>query len=159
MNNTYLIHHGIKNQKWGDRNGPPYPLSASAHSSAEKAAGTKGWTAEAKKNNTTSYSVGYTKRKSYLQNQDGEKISRRERRALIREAKKDDSVKKEYKHLNKQVKRAKRASHAGYYLTDDVVNNLIVASVRKNGRATRALAEERVNEFLVEYGNKKLSEI
>lgn len=23
----YLAHHGIKGQKWGDRNGPPYPLS------------------------------------------------------------------------------------------------------------------------------------
>lgn len=26
MNNLYLIHHGIKNQHWGERNGPPYPL-------------------------------------------------------------------------------------------------------------------------------------
>lgn len=49
MNSTYLIHHGIKNQKWGDRNGPPYPLSASDHSAAEKAAGTKGWSKEAKR--------------------------------------------------------------------------------------------------------------
>lgn len=24
---TYLAHHGIKGQKWGDRNGPPYPLN------------------------------------------------------------------------------------------------------------------------------------
>lgn len=23
---TFLVHHGIKGQKWGDRNGPPYPL-------------------------------------------------------------------------------------------------------------------------------------
>lgn len=33
---TYLAHHGILGQKWGQRNGPPYPLSDSAHSSAEK---------------------------------------------------------------------------------------------------------------------------
>ena len=35
----YLAHHGIKGQKWGVRNGPPYPLKEGAHSSAEKKAG------------------------------------------------------------------------------------------------------------------------
>lgn len=44
-----LEHHGISGMKWGKRNGPPYPLSAGAHSSAERKAGTKGWTSEAKK--------------------------------------------------------------------------------------------------------------
>ncbi len=34
-----LIHHGIKGQKWGVRNGPPYPLADNAHSSSEKTAG------------------------------------------------------------------------------------------------------------------------
>lgn len=32
----YLMHHGIQGQKWGVRNGPPYPLDASQKSSAEK---------------------------------------------------------------------------------------------------------------------------
>lgn len=32
----YLSHHGIKGQKWGHRNGPPYPLKPEAHSKAEK---------------------------------------------------------------------------------------------------------------------------
>jgi hypothetical protein len=34
-----LKHHGILGQKWGKRNGPPYPLSASDHSAREKKAG------------------------------------------------------------------------------------------------------------------------
>lgn len=36
--NEELAHHGILGQKWGHRNGPPYPLDASAHSKAEKEA-------------------------------------------------------------------------------------------------------------------------
>lgn len=31
-----LSHHGIFGQKWGKKNGPPYPLSAGAHSAQEK---------------------------------------------------------------------------------------------------------------------------
>lgn len=37
----YLEHHGILGQKWGKRNGPPYPLDGSDHSASEKKAG---WT-------------------------------------------------------------------------------------------------------------------
>ena len=41
-NGDYLAHHGILGQKWGDRNGPPYPLYREGkYSSAEKKAGLK----------------------------------------------------------------------------------------------------------------------
>lgn len=36
-----LYHHGVLGQEWGKRNGPPYPLSSSDHSSSEKKAGWK----------------------------------------------------------------------------------------------------------------------
>ena len=32
----YLQHHGIQGQKWGVRNGPPYPLDSDSKSSSEK---------------------------------------------------------------------------------------------------------------------------
>lgn len=35
----YLQHHGVLGQKWGERNGPPYPLKANQHSTAENKAG------------------------------------------------------------------------------------------------------------------------
>ena len=34
-----LSHHGIKGQKWGKKNGPPYPLDLEDHSASEKKAG------------------------------------------------------------------------------------------------------------------------
>lgn len=57
----YLAHHGIKGQKWGQRNGPPYPLKAGAHSAAERKFGgfTYGLTEKvhASKEGKTAYNV------------------------------------------------------------------------------------------------------
>lgn len=39
--NSDIYHHGILGQKWGKQNGPPYPLSGSDHSAAERKAGLK----------------------------------------------------------------------------------------------------------------------
>lgn len=44
-----LYHHGISGMRWGRRNGPPYPLSANAHSSEERKFGTSDWSKEAQK--------------------------------------------------------------------------------------------------------------
>lgn len=38
MKDESLSHHGIEGQKWGVRNGPPYPLGSGQHSAAEKRA-------------------------------------------------------------------------------------------------------------------------
>ena len=46
---NYLSHHGILGQKWGRKNGPPYPLSASDHSASEKKAGWRDSLNESKK--------------------------------------------------------------------------------------------------------------
>lgn len=37
----YLEHHGILGQKWGRRNGPPYPIEEGGHSKEEKTSATK----------------------------------------------------------------------------------------------------------------------
>ena len=41
FNSNYLEHHGILGMKWGQRNGPPYPLGSEDHSASEKKAGWK----------------------------------------------------------------------------------------------------------------------
>lgn len=35
---NYICHHGIKGQKWGDKNGPPYPLDKSVSTKIKKRA-------------------------------------------------------------------------------------------------------------------------
>ena len=37
----YLCHHGVLGQRWGVKNGPPYPLAASSHNASERKAGYK----------------------------------------------------------------------------------------------------------------------
>lgn len=39
FSSNYLMHHGILGMKWGQQNGPPYPLDSSKHSASEKKAG------------------------------------------------------------------------------------------------------------------------
>lgn len=64
-----LYHHGIKGQKWGDRNGPPYPLSSGNHSASEKKAN---WTtslkATSKKKRSVNKSVDVKKKVKKLKN-------------------------------------------------------------------------------------------
>ena len=51
LDQNYLSHHGILGQKWGKRNGPPYPLSSNQHSMAEKASMTFSGKNFSKRNN------------------------------------------------------------------------------------------------------------
>lgn len=62
---SYLVHHGIKGQKWGVRHGPPYPLDKSDYSSLEKKAI---WRASsAKRTEQSDFKKGLTdKQKKYI---------------------------------------------------------------------------------------------
>ena len=55
MSNWVLVHHGIKGQKWGIRNGPPYPIDISDHSASEKNAG---WRSSLKASGKTTGGAG-----------------------------------------------------------------------------------------------------
>lgn len=47
-----IQHHGVLGQRWGKRNGPPYPLSSGKHSASEKKAGWEKSISKYKKPNT-----------------------------------------------------------------------------------------------------------
>lgn len=55
-----LYHHGILGQRWGKKNGPPYPLGASDHSSSEKKAGWRKSLDNPESKKTTSKRKGLT---------------------------------------------------------------------------------------------------
>lgn len=62
MNENILTHHGIQGMRWGDRNGPPYPLQPGDHSLSEKRAGWR------KSLNTSSKSGSASNHKKYVVN-------------------------------------------------------------------------------------------
>ena len=59
-----LVHHGILGQKWGKKNGPPYPLGSGDHSVSEKKAGWRSSLKEKKKVKNFSKSIDTSKNKN-----------------------------------------------------------------------------------------------
>ena len=71
-----LYHHGIKGQKWGKRNGPPYPLGSGQASASEKKAG---W----KESKFTGESKDTTKKKSWLERRREKKKDKEEKNVPV----------------------------------------------------------------------------
>lgn len=61
----YLSHHGILGQRWGKRNGPPYPLGADDHSASEKKAGWKDSLKKEQKKRAKRIKKDYTEKDDY----------------------------------------------------------------------------------------------
>lgn len=113
-----LYHHGIKGQKWGDKNGPPYPLGASDHSSSEIKEGRKGWSEEAKKEKINT-------RKNKRQLRRDKRAQKYYDKANEYQSKIDSLTKKggSKRRINKLEKKKQKALHD--------------AEIKKNGKLTK----------------------
>ena len=70
--NDYISHHGILGQRWGKKNGPPYPLGSGDHSASEKKAG---WRKSLSGNNAVRYrgKTNYTVVDKFKENREANK--------------------------------------------------------------------------------------
>lgn len=97
---NYLMHHGILGMKWGQQNGPPYPLDANKHSASEKKAG---WIQSLKDKSEA-------KKKKKKKQQDLEK-ARKARAEKAKQAK----LAKEYEEKKQQILKSGKASDVQKY--------------------------------------------
>lgn len=98
-----LQHHGIKGQKWGDQNGPPYPLGSGQKSSAEKKASGGGSTGQ-KKTNALLHPIKARKEKK-----EAKRIAKEEKRKAKEERKiQEAKAKAEAEKKEKEIWEAER---------------------------------------------------
>lgn len=85
----YLEHHGVKGQSWGEKNGPPYPLSRGKNGQITK--------------------TQKKKKQSFLARMKSEhqKKAKAKQRAKVREAKKKEAEKEKKETMSKEELRAK----------------------------------------------------
>lgn len=105
FSSNYLAHHGILGQKWGHKNGPPYPLGASDHSASEKKAGWRESLAEKKKKRQ---GIKYKKEMQRLQT--NIEYHKRERIRPLYVAESEVGARGLHKDIDKYRKAAKVAS-------------------------------------------------
>lgn len=123
----YISHHGIEGQKWGVRNGPPYPLDYNDHTKAEQKHMRKDAARLTKELNKADSARAYAMRDV---TEKGRAISRRD--AKIKKLRSDNNRVKAYKESIKESKALLRSGKGlmskdgrEVYLNNDDVKKML----------------------------------
>lgn len=149
----FLMHHGIKGQKWGVENGPPYPLNRKDYSPAEQRANAK----EIAKANTKH---GYVTPVYWMKRGLGDRVQK-ERKYLYRIESLNNAAiyldqkygKDYYKHIKDEVQNI-----VGEYGNIKVKNSAIAEAYdRLNTKGltdVSQIAERAINDMIYYMNNK-----
>jgi len=143
----YLAHHGILGQKWGRKNGPPYPLEPKDHSASEKKAG---W--------TTSLKEKHAEKKRKKQ----QTAALEKARAARAEKAKQAQLEKEYEEKKQQVLRSGKASEILKYkgqMTNQEMNDAINRIGYEERLYGLAAKEEKTTWEKIDNAMKKVEDI
>ncbi len=130
-----LYHHGIAGQRWGSRNGPPYPLSAGAHSASEKKAGWRKSLSE--RSDDRKYAKAVKKEN---------KLLKKEHKILRKEGKSDNWSNALNKTLNQEDKRHALEDKIGRERADRVNDKLRA----KRNKSIKAAIKKKIDSITPE---------
>lgn len=116
----FLEHHGILNQRWGHRNGPPYPLDAGDHSAIEKAGAKKAGIRIGKSSGAGSMEAVEAKKKTPKPRTPKKEMTPEERREAAMEAARSGDKKKIAKYINELSTEELREAQARAQMKDQL---------------------------------------
>lgn len=131
---NYLAHHGIAGQKWGKRNGPPYPLDYGDHSAAEK------------KNLSRYEFTGY-------KGKDEKILKKTYEEAKYAKAAREISSRKE-KELREKAKNAQNAEKRKNYESEAERQKKINELSKENAKYFSQKYQRQAKEFFKKYGQQ-----
>lgn len=149
--NNELYHHGIEGQKWGTRNGPPYPLGYKKHSRAELKEMSPEQRYKAKQVDK-SYRYGYGKVSTKYINKANDleekytKVTSKYRKKSEKAYRKSDTSKSErydnrlenkQKRIDKKIDKALRGHSIAEELLKSEIAQIQVANWKKDRRQRR----------------------
>lgn len=140
-----LQHHGILGQKWGRKNGPPYPLGASDHSAAEKKAGYRKSLSKAKYKEYDNRTKGYGTNVSFKSKELNKSIKNNTKIAKqnAKEAFKD--IKRTAKLANRYDKKMAKGEKDKITLKEQVGKEIAEASLDKYYEAIDVTSKKRID--------------
>lgn len=174
---NYLAHHGILGQKWGQKNGPPYPLDAGDHSSSEKKAG---WKESLKKKyeqkklaknikkstrkafspDNAQYKIGETIRSRLTKDQKENLVSLKEKWEKDSEASTKEYSKIYNKEYDKRFKNKKPSEEEldelSSYVTDKTNGSKLSEQAYKSWDEYIKYSRDITDSLIGKYGNEKI---